>query len=95
MQPTQSKTHKQIVSYYLQLSFNINKLGGVVQLSKCSFFNGFDILSDTGKQLQSGLSQEGVICAFVLLWSLVPSNPSLQHVVHFGVHRRTQGLLYV
>lgn len=44
-------------------------------------FNTSDILSDKEKQLQLGLSQEGVICAFVLLRSLVPSNPLLLSVV--------------
>lgn len=45
------------------------------------FLNAFDILSDKGKQLQLGLSQEGVICTFVLMWSLVQSNPLLLSVV--------------
>lgn len=40
-------------------------------------FDAFDILSDKGKERRLGLSQEGVICAFVSLWSLVSSNPPL------------------
>lgn len=35
--------------------------------------------------LQLGLSQGGVICAFVLLWSLVQSNPPLLSVVCVSV----------
>lgn len=50
------------------------------------FLKTFDILWDKGRQLQLGLSQEGVIWVFSLLWSLVPLNPSLVCSVFVWVH---------
>lgn len=75
------KTNTHINCCHLQRSFNTNKMGRGCSIKSVLFFNALDKLSDKGKQLQLGLSQEGVICAFVLSWSLVPLNPPLLTVV--------------